>query len=80
MSKDNNTTIFKTSMSKPSFTNTFLSHELFDIEISSLLFVGNAKTVFFNSFLKQIKDVAIFSSRGRAFHKRAAETANARSP
>ena len=46
-------------MSKPSYTNTLLSHELFHIVIGSLLFVGNEKRCVFNSFLKLIKDVAI---------------------
>ena len=33
------------------------------------------KRCVFNSLLKQIKGVAIFSSRGRALHKRGAEAA-----
>ena len=61
MSNANNNNIFKTSVSKPSYTNTFLSHDLFHTDIGSLLFVGNEKKVCFQQFLKKIKDVAIVS-------------------
>ena len=37
------------------------------------------KRCVFKSLLKEIKEVAILSSRGRAFHKRGAEAANVRS-
>ncbi len=43
MSNNNNNNIFKTSMSRPSETDTFLSQALVYTGMNSLLFAGHAK-------------------------------------